>query len=97
MSDHSSRSHPTRVPVRISLCIPLCPLMYGDAAPNMVAYLWLVWYEAPSRRLPKHWALAVTYETHERAYATFYEVIILIFFSNKSALQHCCPRPDHRR
>jgi len=40
----------------------------------MVAYLWLVWYEAPSKRLPKHWALAVTYETHERAYATFYEI-----------------------
>lgn len=42
----------------------------------MVAYLWLVWYQASSRASPKHWALAVTYELHERAYATFYEVSI---------------------
>ncbi len=40
----------------------------------MVAYLWLVWYQANSKTSPKHWALAVTYELHERAYATFYEV-----------------------
>lgn len=41
---------------------------------SMVAYLWLVWYQANSKASPKHWALAVTYELHERAYATFYEV-----------------------
>ena len=40
----------------------------------MVAYLWLVWYQANSKLSPKHWALAVTYELNERAYATFYEV-----------------------
>ncbi|KAI0786028.1 hypothetical protein C8Q75DRAFT_773805 [Abortiporus biennis] len=40
----------------------------------MTAYLWLVWYEATSRVSPKHWALAVTYELNERAYATFYQV-----------------------
>ena len=40
----------------------------------MVAYLWLVWYQACTKASPKHWALAVTYELHERAYATFYEV-----------------------
>lgn len=42
----------------------------------MVAYLWLVWYHASSNSSPKHWALAVTYELHERAYATFYEVSV---------------------
>jgi hypothetical protein len=41
---------------------------------SMVAYLWLVWYQANTKASPKHWALAVTYELHERAYATFYEV-----------------------
>lgn len=41
---------------------------------SMVAYLWLVWYQANTRTSPKHWALAVTYEVHERAYATFYEI-----------------------
>lgn len=41
---------------------------------SMVAYLWLVWYQANTKTSPKHWALAVTYELHERAYATFYEV-----------------------
>ncbi|KAH9835765.1 uncharacterized protein C8Q71DRAFT_763352 [Rhodofomes roseus] len=40
----------------------------------MVAYLWLVWYEAPAKAAPRHWALAVTYEAHDHAYATFYEV-----------------------
>jgi len=40
----------------------------------MVAYLWLVWYDAPSRMSPRHWALAVTYEAHDQAYATIYEV-----------------------
>jgi len=40
----------------------------------MVAYLWLVWYEAMSKTSPRHWALAVTYEAHDQAYATFYEV-----------------------
>lgn len=44
----------------------------------MVAYLWLVWYQANSKTSPKHWALAVTYELHERAYATFYEVCLLL-------------------
>ncbi|KZT06755.1 uncharacterized protein LAESUDRAFT_678708 [Laetiporus sulphureus 93-53] len=41
----------------------------------MVAYLWLVWYEALARAASRHWALAVTYEAHEQAYATFYEVV----------------------
>ncbi|KIP11481.1 hypothetical protein PHLGIDRAFT_18012 [Phlebiopsis gigantea 11061_1 CR5-6] len=41
----------------------------------MVAYLWLVWYQACTKASPKHWALAVTYELHERAYATFYEIV----------------------
>ncbi|KAI0690684.1 hypothetical protein BC835DRAFT_1363346 [Cytidiella melzeri] len=41
---------------------------------SLVAYLWLVWYQASSSTSPKHWALAVTYELHERAYATFYEI-----------------------
>ncbi|OBZ78845.1 hypothetical protein A0H81_00557 [Grifola frondosa] len=40
----------------------------------MVAYLWLVWYAAPSKMSRKHWALAVTYEAHDRAYATIYEI-----------------------
>lgn len=44
---------------------------------SMVAYLWLVYYQANSNTTPKHWALAVTYELHERAYATFYEVCAL--------------------
>ncbi|KAL7285690.1 hypothetical protein PYCCODRAFT_1464686 [Trametes coccinea BRFM310] len=41
----------------------------------MVAYLWLVWYDAASKVSPKHWTLAVTYEAHDRAYATVYEVM----------------------
>ncbi|KAI9057192.1 hypothetical protein FKP32DRAFT_1584360 [Trametes sanguinea] len=41
----------------------------------MVAYLWLVWYDAASKMSPKHWTLAVTYEAHDRAYATVYEVM----------------------
>ena len=45
---------------------------------SMVAYLWLVWYQANTKVSPKHWALAVTYELHERAYATFYEVRSLL-------------------
>lgn len=45
----------------------------------MVAYLWLVWYDAPSKISSKHWALAVTYETNERAYATFYEVEFWVY------------------
>ncbi|KAJ8481113.1 hypothetical protein ONZ51_g6217 [Trametes cubensis] len=36
----------------------------------MGGYLWLVWYEAASKLTPKHWTLAVTYEAHDRAYAT---------------------------
>jgi len=40
----------------------------------MVGYLWLVWYAAPSKTARRHWALAVTYEAHENAYATFYEM-----------------------
>ena len=40
----------------------------------MGGYLWLVWYEAASKLTPKHWTLAVTYEAHDRAYATVYEV-----------------------
>lgn len=42
----------------------------------MTAYLWLVWYEATSKLSPQHWALAVTYEINDQAYATFYEVRI---------------------
>ena len=41
---------------------------------SMAAYLWLVWYHASSKLSPKHWALAVTYELNDRAYATFYQV-----------------------
>ena len=41
---------------------------------SMVAYLWLVWYDSATKAAPRHWALAVTYETHDNAYATFYEV-----------------------
>lgn len=40
----------------------------------MAAYLWLVWYQGSSKLTPKHWALAVTYEMNDRAYATFYQV-----------------------
>ncbi|EPS99144.1 hypothetical protein FOMPIDRAFT_125721 [Fomitopsis schrenkii] len=40
----------------------------------MVAYLWLLWYDSPSKAAPRHWALAVTYETHDNAYSTLYEV-----------------------
>ncbi|KAI0824125.1 hypothetical protein BC628DRAFT_1489531 [Trametes gibbosa] len=40
----------------------------------MGAYLWLVWYNATSKISPKHWTLAITYEAHDRAYATVYEV-----------------------
>ncbi|KAI1797673.1 hypothetical protein LXA43DRAFT_981522 [Ganoderma leucocontextum] len=42
----------------------------------MTAYLWLVWYEAASRNAPRHWTLAVSYEAHDRAYATVYEVTV---------------------
>ena len=53
------------------------PASSHDRVPqSMVAYLWLVWYQANTKVTPKHWALAVTYELHERAYATFYEVSI---------------------
>lgn len=45
-----------------------------DHCKTMVAYLWLVWYESSCRMSPRHWALAVTYEAHDLAYATFYEV-----------------------
>lgn len=41
----------------------------------MAAYLWLLWYQASSKLAPKHWALAVTYEVSDRAYATVYQVI----------------------
>ncbi|OJT14369.1 hypothetical protein TRAPUB_9084 [Trametes pubescens] len=41
--------------------------------PAMGGYLWLVWYNATSKLSPKHWTLAVTYEAHDRAYATVYE------------------------
>lgn len=44
------------------------------AAFSMVGYLWLVWYHATTKVTPKHWALAVTYELNERAYATIYQV-----------------------
>ncbi|KAI0374392.1 hypothetical protein BV20DRAFT_1041357 [Pilatotrama ljubarskyi] len=40
----------------------------------MSAYLWLVWYDAATKVSPKHWTLAVTYEAHDRAYATVYEL-----------------------
>lgn len=56
----------------ISLPLSLHPT--GMPGQPIVAYLWLVWYDAPSKASPKHWSLAVTYETNERAYATFYEV-----------------------
>ncbi|PCH33434.1 hypothetical protein WOLCODRAFT_86768 [Wolfiporia cocos MD-104 SS10] len=39
----------------------------------MGGFLWLVWYEA-ALKVPRHWALAVTYEAHDLAYATFYEI-----------------------
>lgn len=42
--------------------------------PPMAAYLWLLWYQASSKLAPKHWALAVTYEVSDRAYATVYQV-----------------------
>ncbi|KAI0768504.1 hypothetical protein BD413DRAFT_562455 [Trametes elegans] len=42
----------------------------------MGGYLWLVWYEAASKVSPKHWTLAVTYEAHDRAYATVYELSV---------------------
>ena len=58
----------------------------------MAAYLWLVWYQASTKASPKHWALAVTYELHERAYATFYEVGILRVFSQPPPLTHSYPR-----
>lgn len=45
--------------------------------PHMVAYLWLLWYQASSKLAPKHWALAITYEMSERAYATVYQVCTL--------------------
>ena len=54
----------------------------------MAAYLWLVWYQANSRVSPKHWALAVTYELHERAYATFYEVSPYRAFQGNHLLTH---------
>ncbi|KZT74832.1 hypothetical protein DAEQUDRAFT_720010 [Daedalea quercina L-15889] len=40
----------------------------------MVAYLWLVWYESPTKAALRHWALAITYEAHDHAYATFHEI-----------------------
>ena len=40
----------------------------------MAAYLWLIWYDAATKAAPKHWTLAISYEAHERAYATVYEV-----------------------
>ncbi|CAL1696501.1 unnamed protein product [Somion occarium] len=42
---------------------------------TMAAYLWLVWYHASSKMAPKHWALAITYEVNERAYATVYQML----------------------
>ncbi|KAH9921959.1 uncharacterized protein BXZ73DRAFT_51483 [Epithele typhae] len=42
----------------------------------MGSYLWLVWYEAPSKNAPKHWTLAVSYEANDRAYATVYEACV---------------------
>ncbi|KAI0762768.1 hypothetical protein C8Q74DRAFT_177961 [Fomes fomentarius] len=41
---------------------------------GMVAYLWLIWYDAATKVAPKHWTLAVSYELHDCAYATVYEV-----------------------
>ena len=41
---------------------------------SMAAYLWLIWYDASTKAAPKHWTLAVSYEPHDRAYATVYEV-----------------------
>ncbi|KAI0728628.1 hypothetical protein C8Q72DRAFT_833574 [Fomitopsis betulina] len=41
----------------------------------MVAHMWLVWSDSPSKAAPRHWSLAVTYEAHDNAYATLYEVI----------------------
>ncbi len=40
----------------------------------MAAYLWLIWYDAATKVAPKHWTLAVSYELHDCAYATVYEV-----------------------
>ncbi|RPD63167.1 hypothetical protein L226DRAFT_450593 [Lentinus tigrinus ALCF2SS1-7] len=42
----------------------------------MAAYLWLIWYDAATKVTSKHWTLAVSYEAHDRAYATVYEVTI---------------------
>ncbi|KAH9947655.1 hypothetical protein B0H21DRAFT_737437 [Amylocystis lapponica] len=42
----------------------------------MVAYMWLVWYAAPDKTSCRHWALAVTYEADEHAYATIHEVAL---------------------
>jgi len=47
-----------------------------QASKAMGGFLWLVWYEPITRTSPRHWALAVTYEAHERAYSTFYEVVL---------------------
>ena len=52
----------------------------------MVAYLWLVWYESPTKTAPRHWALAVTYETHDNAYATFYEVPDALYANQDSGM-----------
>ncbi|KAL6304221.1 hypothetical protein BKA93DRAFT_784417 [Sparassis latifolia] len=41
----------------------------------MAGFLWLVWYEPVTRTSARHWTLAVTYEAHEQAYATFYEML----------------------
>ncbi|KAI0724332.1 hypothetical protein C8T65DRAFT_626160 [Cerioporus squamosus] len=42
----------------------------------MAAYLWLIWYDAATKVALKHWTLAVSYEAHDRAYATVYEVTV---------------------
>ncbi len=54
----------------------------------MTAYLWLIWYDAAAKVTPKHWTLAVSYEAHDRAYATVYEV-------SKPACYHW-ESPDYR-
>jgi len=41
----------------------------------MANYFWLVWYNAVTRRAPKHWALMVTYEMDEDAFGTLYQTV----------------------
>ncbi|KAI0639185.1 hypothetical protein C8Q77DRAFT_44576 [Trametes polyzona] len=72
----NSPSQYTEGPAGVSsACTYTAPQHTNTSFPSaMGAYLWLVWYNAASKLLPKHWTLAVTYEACDRAYATVYEV-----------------------